>query len=127
MLVIIFFFQTFSRLVNLPVRLKVTKIAASLDGRHFLALTSTGEVYSWGDNDHGCLGVKQMEEGYVLIIDWGSRTFKPKARSGPDYNPIHPSCLREECIHFKAIGIFCQHLALAWVVHSDFGPTQKGW
>ena len=59
--------QIFSRLVQLPIRIQVTKIAASLDGRHFLALTSAGEVYSWGNNDHGCLGVEEGVEGYVVI------------------------------------------------------------
>ena len=63
------FLQIFNRLVHLPARIQVTKIAAGLDGRHFLALTSTGEVYSWGNNDHGCLGVKQIVEGYVMFVN----------------------------------------------------------
>ena len=35
---------------------EVTKIAAHWDGKHYLALTSDGEVYSWGNGDGGRLG-----------------------------------------------------------------------
>ncbi|XP_026277054.2 E3 ubiquitin-protein ligase HERC2 [Frankliniella occidentalis] len=35
---------------------EVTRLAAHVEGRHFLALTLDGEVYSWGAGDGGCLG-----------------------------------------------------------------------
>lgn len=35
---------------------EVMRLAAHVDGRHFLALTIDGEVYSWGSGDGGCLG-----------------------------------------------------------------------
>ena len=35
---------------------EVVKIAANSDGKHFLALTSEGDVYSWGSGDGGRLG-----------------------------------------------------------------------
>ncbi|KAK3907967.1 E3 ubiquitin-protein ligase HERC2 [Frankliniella fusca] len=35
---------------------EVTCLAAHVEGRHFLALTFDGEVYSWGAGDGGCLG-----------------------------------------------------------------------
>lgn len=35
---------------------EVTKVAAHPEGSHYLALTSEGEVYSWGNGDGGKLG-----------------------------------------------------------------------
>ena len=35
---------------------EVVKIASHPEGRHFLALTTEGEVYSWGNGDNGKLG-----------------------------------------------------------------------
>lgn len=34
----------------------VIKIAANVNGKHFMALTSDKEVYSWGNGDCGRLG-----------------------------------------------------------------------
>lgn len=35
---------------------EVIRVAAHSDGKHFLALTFDGEVYSWGNGDGGRLG-----------------------------------------------------------------------
>jgi len=35
----------------------VVKIASNAEGRHFLALTSDGCVFSWGAGDNGQLGL----------------------------------------------------------------------
>ena len=35
---------------------EVIQLAANADGKHFLALTVEGDVYSWGCGDSGCLG-----------------------------------------------------------------------
>uniref|UniRef100_A0A2C9K806 HECT-type E3 ubiquitin transferase n=1 Tax=Biomphalaria glabrata TaxID=6526 RepID=A0A2C9K806_BIOGL len=35
---------------------EIIKLAAHADGKHFLALTSDGDVYSWGNGDGGRLG-----------------------------------------------------------------------
>jgi E3 ubiquitin-protein ligase HERC2 len=35
---------------------QVLKIATHPDGRHYLALTNDGEVFSWGNGDGGRLG-----------------------------------------------------------------------
>lgn len=35
---------------------KTVKLAAHPDGHHYLALTSNGEVFSWGSGDGGRLG-----------------------------------------------------------------------
>ena len=35
---------------------EVVKLAAHPDGKHFLALTGDGDVYSWGSGDGGRLG-----------------------------------------------------------------------
>jgi regulator of chromosome condensation len=41
-------------------QLKIVKIAVG--GLHTLALTTRGEVYSWGCNDDGALGRKTLDE-----------------------------------------------------------------
>lgn len=33
------------------------KVAVNSGGRHCLALSTTGEVYAWGDGDDGKLGL----------------------------------------------------------------------
>lgn len=43
---------------------QVVKIATHPDGRHYLALTSDGEVFSWGNGDGGRLG--HGDSMYVL-------------------------------------------------------------
>ena len=35
---------------------EVIKVATHCDAKHYLALTSDGEVYSWGNGDGGRLG-----------------------------------------------------------------------
>lgn len=35
---------------------KITKVAAHPEGQHYLALSSSGEVFSWGCGDGGRLG-----------------------------------------------------------------------
>ena len=35
---------------------EVTKLASHADGKHYLALTNEGDVYSWGNGDGGRLG-----------------------------------------------------------------------
>lgn len=35
---------------------EVVKLAAHPDGKHYLALTNDGEVFSWGNGDGGRLG-----------------------------------------------------------------------
>lgn len=35
---------------------EIVKLAAHADGKHYLALTSEGDVYSWGNGDGGRLG-----------------------------------------------------------------------
>lgn len=35
---------------------KIVKLAAHPDGQHYLALSSNGEVFSWGCGDGGRLG-----------------------------------------------------------------------
>lgn len=56
------FFQKFCRLSDLSARIQVSRIASSMEGRHFLALSGQGEVYSWGSNVHGCLGNDPVSE-----------------------------------------------------------------
>eukprot|EP00112_Aurelia_sp_Birch-Aquarium-sp1_P008378 Seg1920.2 transcript_id=Seg1920.2/GoldUCD/mRNA.D3Y31 product="Protein F37C4.5" protein_id=Seg1920.2/GoldUCD/D3Y31 len=36
-----------------------------MEGRHFLALSGQGEVYSWGSNVHGCLGNDPVSESAI--------------------------------------------------------------
>ena len=38
----------------------VIKIASNAEARHFLALTSDGCLFSWGDGDEGQLGVGDL-------------------------------------------------------------------
>ena len=35
---------------------EITKLAAHPEGKHFLALSHDGDVYSWGNGDNGRLG-----------------------------------------------------------------------
>jgi len=35
----------------------VVKIVSNAEGRHFLALTSDGSVFTWGNGTHGQLGL----------------------------------------------------------------------
>jgi E3 ubiquitin-protein ligase HERC2 len=43
-------------LVAFPEKTVVTKVACHVEGKHFLALSSTGDIYSWGNGDGGKLG-----------------------------------------------------------------------
>ncbi|XP_024133924.1 E3 ubiquitin-protein ligase HERC2 isoform X4 [Oryzias melastigma] len=58
---------------------KIIKLAAHPDGQHFLALSSNGEVYSWGCGDGGRLGhgdATYVEEPTVIAAFSGKQTGK---------------------------------------------------
>uniref|UniRef100_A0A3B3D0M2 E3 ubiquitin-protein ligase HERC2 n=1 Tax=Oryzias melastigma TaxID=30732 RepID=A0A3B3D0M2_ORYME len=57
---------------------KIIKLAAHPDGQHFLALSSNGEVYSWGCGDGGRLGHGDayVEEPTVIAAFSGKQTGK---------------------------------------------------
>ena len=49
---------------------EVVKVAAHWDGKHYLALTGDGEVYSWGNGDGGRLGHgDNMYVGRLLALE----------------------------------------------------------
>lgn len=45
---------------------EVTKLAAHPEGKHFLALSADGDVYSWGNGDGGRLGHGDNKLVHVL-------------------------------------------------------------
>ena len=52
---LIFLFQV-PQLVVFPDKTYVTMVACHPEGKHFMALSSGGDVYSWGNGDGGKLG-----------------------------------------------------------------------
>ena len=52
---ILFSFQTLQLVTGFGDR-EVVRLATHPDSKHYLALTSDSEVYSWGNNDGGRLG-----------------------------------------------------------------------
>ncbi|XP_023810269.2 E3 ubiquitin-protein ligase HERC2 isoform X5 [Oryzias latipes] len=58
---------------------KIVKLAAHPDGQHFLALSTSGEVYSWGCGDGGRLGhgdATYLEEPALITTFSGKQTGK---------------------------------------------------
>ncbi|KAJ0032136.1 hypothetical protein NQD34_002217 [Periophthalmus magnuspinnatus] len=58
---------------------KITKLAAHPDGQHFMALSSNGEVFSWGCGDGGRLGhgdTTYLEEPTVIAAFNGKQVGK---------------------------------------------------
>ena len=47
--------------VVFPSAVEVVQIAHDPSGSHMLALTSTGDVYSWGQGNNGVLGHKDTK------------------------------------------------------------------
>ena len=45
----------------------VIKIASNANGQHFLALTSDGRVYSWGDGQAGQLGYSDFRSVFMIV------------------------------------------------------------
>lgn len=41
---------------SLSKRCEIVKVSCHAEGKHFMALTREGEVYSWGSGDGGKLG-----------------------------------------------------------------------
>lgn len=60
--VLVIFFLFFFKFVQSPQLVngfgekEIIRLAAHADGKHYLALTSEGDVYSWGNGDGGRLG-----------------------------------------------------------------------
>ena len=46
----------------------VRKVAVSTGGRHAMALTADGKVFSWGDGDSGQLGHGDCKYVHVLLL-----------------------------------------------------------
>ncbi|XP_078115961.1 E3 ubiquitin-protein ligase HERC2 isoform X3 [Sander vitreus] len=58
---------------------KIVKLAAHPDGQHYLALSSNGEVFSWGCGDGGRLGhgdTTYLEEPTMIVAFNGKQTGK---------------------------------------------------
>jgi alpha-tubulin suppressor-like RCC1 family protein len=69
--------------VQLPAGVTITKVAAG--GRHTLAVTSTGQVLSWGDNHYGQLGDASTQQSNVpVLVRFGKGT--KIVAAGTSYN-----------------------------------------
>ena len=69
------------------------KIAANAEGKHYMALTSEREVYSWGEGDGGRLG-----HGDNMYVYNDCVLFISRGAEGPGREILHPSvgryCIR---------------------------------
>ena len=48
----------------------VVKVASNAEGRHFLAVTSDGRVFSWGTGDGGQLGLGDFRSALCFLYSW---------------------------------------------------------
>jgi len=48
----------------------VIKIASNAEARHFLALTSDGCVFAWGDGDSGQLGLGDLRFVFFILLSY---------------------------------------------------------